>query len=91
MPRAYRYGISAACGGAVLLLVIVPESAWSSLPVLCVFRNVLGVECLGCGMTRALSAALHGHATRALELNAGVVLAGPALLAGVVQALLVRR
>ena len=47
----------------------------------------MDVECFGCGMTRALSAALHGHFEAALDLNRGVVLAGPALIAGAMQAL----
>lgn len=87
MPRVYRYGISAACAGVIAVFAIVPETSWTSLPVVCAFRNGLGFECLGCGMTRALSAALHGRMDAALALNQGVVFTGSGLLAGMLQGL----
>ena len=91
MPGEFRCAISAVCGVALAALLILPESSWGALPVLCPFRNLFGIECFGCGMTRALSAALHGHIARAMQQNAGVALVLPALLAGVVQGVLVRR
>jgi hypothetical protein len=68
-------------------LAALPENVWASMPVVCVWRNVFGLECLGCGMTRALSAALHGRLEVALAYNAGVVLAVPALILGILQGL----
>lgn len=85
MPKAYSYGISAFCLAVLAAFAIVPETAWTSLPSVCVFRNQLGIECLGCGMTRALSAALHGHVESALALNQGVIATGAALIAGALQ------
>lgn len=82
MPRAFHYAISAACAVLLCMLAVVPESFWESFPAVCLFRNVLGVECLGCGMTRALAALLHGRPAVALELNRGVIFAAAALLIG---------
>ena len=87
MQRAYRYAISASCVAALGALAVAPESMWVGTSTVCLFRNLMDVECFGCGMTRALSAALHGHFEAALDLNRGVVLAGPALIAGAMQAL----
>jgi hypothetical protein len=91
MRREYRYAISAVCGLALLSLSLAPESLWASLPAACLFRNIFGIECFGCGMTRALSAGLHGHFCRAVELNGGAALAFSGLLAGCALALLARR
>jgi hypothetical protein len=90
MRREYRYGISAACGLVLLLAGVLPETLWTRLPAVCLFRNLFGFECFGCGMTRALASALHGEISRALQLNAGVALAAPALVAGVLQVLRIR-
>jgi hypothetical protein len=73
------------------VLADVPETVWSSLPAMCLFRTMLGLECFGCGMTRALSSAVHGHFAAAIQYYCGVVLMAPALLGGAVQALLIRR
>lgn len=51
-------GLSAVAAGAFLAAWTPPEAAASSI---CVFRRVLGVDCPGCGMTRALSLLAHGH------------------------------
>ena len=55
------------------------------MPSVCVFRQVLGLECFGCGMTRALSAMMHGHLEVALGWNEGVILALGGLAAGVLH------
>jgi hypothetical protein len=65
---------------AIGILVAVPESLWASAPAVCLFRRLFDVECFGCGMTRALSAAAHGRLEAALGLNAGVVFVAPALI-----------
>ena len=87
MRKAYRCGISASCFGVLAIFAIVPETVWTSTPTVCLFQNGLGVECFGCGMTRALSAAMHGHIDAALALNRGIVVTGAALVGGVLQGL----
>ena len=79
MRREYRFAISAAAALVLVAFAAVPTAAWGAVPSVCVFRNALGVECLGCGMTRALALAMHGHFTEALTLNAGVSVLLPAL------------
>jgi hypothetical protein len=91
MRTEFRYGISAAAFALIAVFTLVPERGWSSLPAVCVYRNLLGIECLGCGMTRALAAIAHGRVADAVALNAGVLLAAPALVIAFVQGLLVRR
>jgi hypothetical protein len=59
-------------------LAAIPTEAVASLPVMCMWRTLLHLECPGCGMTRALSNALHGHLHAALACNRGVVLVLPA-------------
>jgi hypothetical protein len=66
---------------AVLLLVAVPTARLAALPVVCPFRNLFGVRCLGCGMTRALSLLFHFRAADAWAMNPLVAFVFPWLLA----------
>jgi len=56
-----------ACGLATL--AIVPTAWLDRLPDLCLFERWFDHACLGCGMTRALSTALHGDPAAAQALN----------------------
>lgn len=38
-------------------------------PVLCVWRNITGHSCPGCGMTRAICASVHGNFIEAFTYN----------------------
>jgi hypothetical protein len=69
-------------GGLFVLAVLaaIPTGAVAGLPPLCPWRVLLGIECFGCGMTRALSSALHGDLAAALAFNRGVVIVLPALV-----------
>ena len=70
-----RFGVAAALVALALLPVHVVESG----PVVCPVRLFTAGECPGCGITRAVSLALHGDLGHAIEANAGVVLVLPAL------------
>jgi Protein of unknown function (DUF2752) len=59
-------------------LAVIPVETIVALPALCPWRTLFGLECPGCGMTRALSAALHGDFAAAMAFNRGVVLVLPA-------------
>jgi hypothetical protein len=53
----------------------------------CLFHSLTGLNCPGCGMTRALYALLHGNFRLALKDNALFVLAFAALIIGGVRLL----
>ena len=80
MRREFRFAISIAAVLVLAVFAVVPQSVWASSPPVCLFRNALGIECYGCGMTRALSYAMHGDVEEALALNAGIVVLLPALI-----------
>ena len=69
-------GLAVALAGAVAAFAI--PTAWlEGAPTLCLWQRLLGVECPGCGMTRALSAALHGDFAAAWSFNRAVVVVLP--------------
>jgi hypothetical protein len=60
---------------ATMLLCVPP--AGSSLYLRCPIYASFGIECPGCGGTRALAALLRGHVGEALRFNALVTIAAP--------------
>lgn len=64
------------------IFALVPTSIIENGPSLCVYRRVLGIECPGCGMTRAFSHFAHGHITQGLAYNKLAAVAFP-LAAGI--------
>jgi hypothetical protein len=87
----YRCAISIAALAAIAVLAGVPEQAWTAMPSVCLSRNLFGLECFGCGMTRALAAAAHGRIADAMTLNAGVVVVAPAIVIAALQGIRRRR
>lgn len=69
--------------GCVILLVY-PPTQTAFYPA-CPIREFLGIDCPGCGATRALAALLHGRIVEALHFNALFVLLLPAALAGAIE------
>ena len=51
-----------------------------TLPELCLWRRTLGVNCLGCGMTRAVMHFIHLDFDSALFYNQGSLVVAPALV-----------
>jgi Protein of unknown function (DUF2752) len=51
------------------LFLLIPTPWLEAHPAPCLYRALLKRRCPGCGMTRALSAALHGHLKRAWSQN----------------------
>ena len=64
--------------GATYLFVFEPGKT-GFFPI-CIFRFLTGLQCPGCGTTRALHQILHGHFLTALTLNPLVFIAIPFLL-----------
>ena len=66
----------------ILLIVVFLFCATTSLEShysLCVIKNAFGVQCPGCGMTRAIANILHGNIIRALQYNKSVIIVFPLL------------
>jgi hypothetical protein len=61
----------------LIFLSIIPTGFIEHGPTICVFKNLLGVECPGCGMTRAFSCILHGDPVAAISYNRLVVVVFP--------------
>lgn len=57
----------------------IPTEMLERGPALCLFRIVAGIECWGCGMSRAISAVLHGEVQQALAFNWRVAIVFPIL------------
>jgi uncharacterized protein DUF2752 len=66
-------------GGCVALALVDPSHG----PTLCPFKAVTGLDCPGCGGTRAAHQLFTGHLGAAVDLNVLAVLALPFLLWGV--------
>lgn len=70
--------IVAATFTCVVLLYLFEPSSTHFFPV-CPFYGITGLECAGCGSTRALYHLLHGDLGQAMRFNILFVLAIPAL------------
>jgi hypothetical protein len=77
--RPLRY----ASGAMLAVAAVKPLFAGDSMGVPCPLRSITGIPCPLCGMTRGVTAFVHGDIGRALLLNPGsvlIVLAAVALL-----------
>lgn len=64
-----------------VLPFILAAAAYVLLPVqICMFKNVFGFECPGCGITRAVLEVLHGNFTSAWAFNKSVIIVFPLLV-----------
>lgn len=63
-----------------LALAIVPLEMLQQVPDVCIWRRVFGVECWGCGMTRALASMLKGEIAAAIAFNWRIVIVGPLMV-----------
>ena len=59
----------------IILSLFVFENGYS----ICLFKNVFGVECPGCGMTRAVFSLLQGDLSKAYHYNKSVYLVFPVI------------
>ena len=78
--RLFAHSLLAAATLLCAALLIFPPTRFSFYPT-CPIHQFLGIDCPGCGATRALAALLRGHLLEALRLNALFVLLLPAVLA----------
>ena len=67
-PRIVKISIFILAAGAVLLLYFLIEPKDGNLPK-CIFHELTGFYCPGCGGQRSLHALLHGHIFTAINYN----------------------
>jgi hypothetical protein len=77
MRRGFWVLLSIFAAAAIYVYATDPMSP-SSIP--CVFHETTGFYCPGCGMTRAVHAALHGHLLAAIRFNPLMIFVLPPLL-----------
>ena len=65
---------------APLVVMLAPTDWVRSAPTICLFRNLTGMPCPGCGMGRAVHAVLHADWQAAWAFNPMVVVAFPLLV-----------
>lgn len=64
------------CAGT---LASIPTPLLDTAPSICIYKLIFGVECPGCGMTRAISKLLHGYPVQAFRQNHLVLIVVPLL------------
>lgn len=53
----------------LVFLAVIPVETLATFPVVCMWRNLLGMNCPTCGLTRAVACLLHGRFTDAFNFN----------------------
>lgn len=62
-----------------IALALVPLSTVEQGPTLCLFHNLTGHSCPGCGMTRSIVALCHGKLGASFAYNKGIIIVAPLL------------
>src|SRR5580704_8057393 len=78
---------AAGVAGGVYVLAVVPPTDDSYYPR-CQFHSLTGLQCPGCGITRALNAALNGRIAQALAYNPLAFIIIPVVVWSLAQSLL---
>jgi hypothetical protein len=63
----------------IFFLILLPTSFFEKEHTVCLIKNIFGVSCPGCGMTRAVSSIFHGRFIEAFHYNKLVVIVFPLL------------
>lgn len=61
------------------VLILGPTSFLELGHSICLIKNIVGIECPGCGMTRAVASIFHGDFLGAFHYNKSVVIVFPLL------------
>jgi hypothetical protein len=76
LPYIGKWGFLSTC---FCIFVFVPTSLFESGHSICIIKNVFGVGCPGCGMTRAISSIFHGNVAAAFQYNKLIAFVFPLL------------
>lgn len=63
-----------------VILFFIPVSSIAEFHSICLFKNITGIECYGCGMTRAILSALHFQFNTAFQFNKLFIIVYPLLI-----------
>ena len=63
-----------------ILLYLVPLDWLNKQHTICLFKNIFGIDCYGCGITRAVLSGLHFNFEDAINYNIMVVIVLPLLI-----------
>ena len=63
-----------------IVLFFIPVSFLNTLPEVCLFKNLTGKECYGCGMTHAVVSIFHGNFIEAFYFNKLIIIVFPLLV-----------
>ncbi len=63
-----------------ILLYLVPIEWLNKQHTICLFKNIFGIDCYGCGITRAVFSSLHLKFETAFAYNKMVVIVFPLLI-----------
>ena len=66
--------------GLPLVILILPYNLVFEGPTVCIFKNIAGYDCFGCGMTRGIYYFLKGDIIEATRYNWRVLLVCPLLI-----------
>ena len=78
-------GLIIGAGGGLVLMLYALDPASSRLYPVCVFHQLTGWFCPGCGSARALHALAHGHLAAALRFNPLTVFSTPFVAVALVR------
>ena len=63
-----------------LIAIVITSTDLNDKPTICLFNNILGKECLGCGITKAILSLIKGQLNQAVYYNSSVIFVFPILL-----------
>jgi hypothetical protein len=74
-----HWGKVISCVVVLLLLYLIPVSTILNGSCICIVKNITGLECPGCGLTRSFFYCLHGDFSNAIQMNWRCIIVFPVL------------
>ncbi|NDW19812.1 DUF2752 domain-containing protein [Dysgonomonas sp. 216] len=81
--RNYRWFIYVKIAGIIIFpvtLYLIPVGWLNEQHSICLFKNIFGIECFGCGITRAIVSAIQFDFVGAFNFNKLIVIVFPLLI-----------